>query len=92
MLLTIGILPFQIVLFSLHQVSLLGRLCHGSLLALQVAVSYNLKSAVMLLLFCPQPLFFLSLFLHECLLDQLLITLLKRNLAAVSDWRSLEAF
>ena len=77
MLLTVGVPRLLSVLLPLQCVRLLRRLCHRPLLPLQVVVINDLKASVVLLLECPEPVFLFSLPLEECLLDDLLVTLVK---------------
>ncbi len=65
------------MLLHLLGVRFLGRLCHRPLLPLQVAIVDDLKAPVVLLLECPQPVFLLPLPLEKCLLDDLLVALVK---------------
>lgn len=56
---------------------LLGRLSHGPLLPLKIAVVDHLETSHVLLLRGPQALLVLSLLLEEMLLDQLLVALVE---------------
>ena len=60
--------------------SVLSGLCHGSLLALLVAVGKDLLAAHMLGLKSPETLFFLSLLFEKGLLHELLISLVKDSI------------
>ena len=65
------------MLLPLQDVHLLNKLCHRLLLPLQIIYIDDLQASVVLLLESPQSVFLLTLPLEECLLDDLLVMLVK---------------